>query len=84
MNYLEPNYPRFRTSGLGDHGPRGIQDFISSHACNHICQGLELESPQVLRDTLDDLLQDVNRFFDDVVSSTSNGPLRPLSPSEGE
>ena len=57
-----------RKSGLGDHGPKGIQDFISSHVCNYICHGLELELLEVLNDTLDSVLQaEVDLFgdFDD-------------------
>ncbi|KAM5532479.1 hypothetical protein V8D89_013832 [Ganoderma adspersum] len=41
------------TSGIGDHGPKGIQDFISSHTCNHICLGLRLASLDLLQNTLD-------------------------------
>ncbi|KIM35059.1 hypothetical protein M413DRAFT_79793 [Hebeloma cylindrosporum] len=31
-------------SGIGDHGPAGIQAFLSQHQCNHICRGLELSA----------------------------------------
>nr|VWP02366.1 APH domain-containing protein [Ganoderma boninense] len=44
------------TSGIGDHGPRGLQDFISSHTCNHICMALQLASTEILQNTLDELL----------------------------
>lgn len=46
----------FRTSGIGDHGPKGLQDFVNSHGCNYICNQLHLASSRVLQDTLDDLL----------------------------
>ncbi|KAI1785491.1 kinase-like domain-containing protein [Ganoderma leucocontextum] len=72
------------TSGLGDHGFKGIQDFISSHNCNHICQGLDLASSQILQDTLDDLLQDMHDVLQDVEGSASKGVPRTLSPCEEE
>lgn len=53
-----------RKSGLGDHGPKGIQDFISSHVCNYICQSLELELLEVLKDTLDNLQGEIDLFGD--------------------
>lgn len=73
-----------RTSGLGDHGPKGIQDFITSHTCNHICQALELESSQVLQDTLDDLLQDLGGAHGETDGSASRGPFHMFAPSEEE
>lgn len=73
-----------RKSGLGDHGSKGIQDFINSHSCNHICQGLGLESKQVLQDTFDDLLQEVGDLFGDLedCASQSKGSFHAFAPSE--
>ena len=45
-----------RTSGIGDHGPNGLQDFVTSHVCNYICTGLRLVSSALLQNTLDGLL----------------------------
>nr|VWP01454.1 Lmo1883 protein [Ganoderma boninense] len=47
------------TSGIGDHGPKGLKDFVSSHTCNHVCFALQLASSEVLQNTLDDLLAGV-------------------------
>ena len=38
------NLIAFRDSGIGDHGPDGIEAFISQHHCNNICHGLKLNS----------------------------------------
>jgi hypothetical protein len=32
----------FSDSGIGDHGPAGIEAFLNQHQCNHICRGLNL------------------------------------------
>ena len=32
----------FSDSGIGDHGPDGIESFISQHHCNHMCKDLKL------------------------------------------
>lgn len=29
-------------SGVGDHGPNGIEAFITQHRCNYVCKGLNL------------------------------------------
>jgi len=36
------NWILIRDSGIGDHGPDGINTFTSQHMCNHICQALKL------------------------------------------
>ena len=46
-----------RTSGIGDHGREGLQDFISSHNCSHICLALKLASSEMLQITLDKNLE---------------------------
>ena len=46
-----------RTSGIGDHGVKGVQDFISSHTCSHICLGLQLALPERMQITLDAVTQ---------------------------
>ena len=33
-----------RDSGIGDHGPDGIETFTAQHRCNDICCGLKLSS----------------------------------------
>ena len=80
--HLESHCTFSRTSGLGDHGPTGIQDVISNHVCNHICLGLELASLQVLQDTLDDLLQETEEFLGGTDNTVSTGPLFSSSSSE--
>lgn len=47
----------FRTSGIGDHGDKGLQDFVSSHICNHICLGLQLSSREIMQNALEDIAQ---------------------------
>jgi len=34
----------YRDSGIGDHGPEGIETFTAQHCCNHICCVLQLGS----------------------------------------
>lgn len=46
-----------RNSGLGDHGAKGLWDFIHSHTCNSICHNLQLASHDVLADTVRDHVQ---------------------------
>ncbi|EDR07665.1 uncharacterized protein LACBIDRAFT_327547 [Laccaria bicolor S238N-H82] len=31
-------------SGIGDHGPTGIESFLEQHTCNYVCKGLNLTS----------------------------------------
>lgn len=47
-------------SGLGDHGVRGLQDFIKSHTCSGICRALQLVGVPILQNTLDAICGQVN------------------------
>ena len=74
-----------RMSGLGDHGSKGIEDFISSHICNHICRGLGLEAPAVMKHTLDKVLHNEINLFGDMEEMEEMTVGRPLaSPSDSE
>ena len=65
-----------RSSGIGDHGPVGIQDFITNHVCNYICSGLHLVSTTVLQNTLDDLLgNDHMRGYEPEAASPGEGDI---------
>ncbi|PIL33491.1 hypothetical protein GSI_04114 [Ganoderma sinense ZZ0214-1] len=45
------------TSGAGDHGREGLQDFVSNHTCNHICWAMQLASREVMQNTLTDIFR---------------------------
>jgi hypothetical protein len=49
---------RYSQSGLGDHGPEGIRDFIKNHKCTHICSSMNLCTMSTLQDTLDEILEE--------------------------
>ncbi|KAJ7769285.1 hypothetical protein B0H16DRAFT_1715755 [Mycena metata] len=41
----------FQESGVGDFGGAGIQDVIETHECNLFCEGLNLSTKAVLKNT---------------------------------
>jgi len=50
------SHSRQSDSGIGDHGPDGIETFTTQHTCNYICDGLKLASllEEEARDTEED------------------------------
>ncbi|KDR77949.1 hypothetical protein GALMADRAFT_1294976 [Galerina marginata CBS 339.88] len=50
----------FQTTGLGDFGATGIEDFIDHHVCSIVCDRLGLPSKDVLRQTLAVRIQEVD------------------------
>lgn len=47
-----------RTSGLGDHGVKGLHDFIAAHECGSTCRSMKLASRDVLKATLNAAVDD--------------------------
>nr|VWP02501.1 Reducing polyketide synthase FUB1 (EC (Fusaric acid biosynthesis protein 1) [Ganoderma boninense] len=49
------------TSGIGNHGRKGLEDFVSNHTCNHICSALQLALPEIMQNTLDEIFSTQGR-----------------------
>jgi hypothetical protein len=46
-------------TGVGDHGPEGIQDFIDKHSCSVTCRALSLASMDSLAIALEERVAEV-------------------------
>ena len=57
-------------TGLGDHGPEGIQDFIDKHSCSVTCRALSLASMDSLAVALEERVAEI----EEEEEGAMNGP----------
>ena len=45
-------------SGIGDHGPNGINTFTTQHVCNYICHSLKLTALRLFKEEVQSIDKD--------------------------